>query len=63
MSNNPSWLRPLVFLACLLASLPALASDPTPIDLTSHWAGYGAIVIFALAYVFVIAEEFTHLRK
>jgi len=32
-------------------------------DLTTHWVGYTAIVIFVLAYVLVIAEEFTHLRK
>ena len=32
-------------------------------DLTAHWAGYGAIAIFALAYLFVVAEEFTGLRK
>ncbi len=32
-------------------------------DLTSHWVGYTAIVIFVLAYLLVIAEEFTHLRK
>lgn len=32
-------------------------------DLTSHWAGFAAIAIFVLAYVLVIAEEFTHLRK
>ena len=32
-------------------------------DLTAHWVGITAIVVFALAYVFVIAEEFTHLRK
>lgn len=32
-------------------------------DLTSHWAGITAIVIFVLAYALVIAEEYTHLRK
>lgn len=32
-------------------------------DLTTHWIGYIAIVIFVLAYLLVIAEEFTHLRK
>lgn len=33
------------------------------LNLTSHWVGYTAIGIFALAYVLVMAEEFTHLRK
>ena len=32
-------------------------------DLTAHWVGITAIVVFALSYAFVIAEEFTHLRK
>ncbi|MGD8908924.1 MAG: sodium:proton antiporter NhaD, partial [Chromatiales bacterium] len=33
------------------------------LDLTNHWVGFTAIAIFALAYVLVMAEEFTHLRK
>ena len=32
-------------------------------DLTAHWVGIAAIVVFVLSYSFVIAEEFTHLRK
>ena len=32
-------------------------------DLTDHWVGIAAIVIFVLAYSLVIVEEFTHLRK
>ena len=32
-------------------------------DLTAHWVGITAIVVFVLSYSFVIAEEFTHLRK
>jgi len=32
-------------------------------DLTAHWVGIAAIAVFALSYAFVIAEEFTHLRK
>ncbi|MCP4367353.1 MAG: sodium:proton antiporter, partial [Deltaproteobacteria bacterium] len=32
-------------------------------DLTTHWVGYSALVLFTLAYLLVIAEEFTHLRK
>lgn len=43
-------------------STPAFAST-TQIDLTTHWAGYAAIAIFVLAYLFVVLEEFTHLRK
>ena len=32
-------------------------------DLTAHWVGIAALLIFVAAYVLVIAEEFTHLRK
>ncbi len=32
-------------------------------DLTGHWVGVAAILIFVLAYLLVIVEEFTHLRK
>ena len=32
-------------------------------DLTGHWVGILAIVVFVLSYSVVIAEEFTHLRK
>ena len=54
--------------AAMLALLwlcPALALAATPgvVDLTAHWAGYAALGLFARAYVFVIAEEFTGLRK
>lgn len=33
------------------------------LDLTDHWVGFAALLIFVLAYAFVIVEEFTHLRK
>ena len=33
------------------------------IDLTTSYVGYISIFIFVLAYLFVMAEEFTHLRK
>jgi NhaD family Na+/H+ antiporter len=32
-------------------------------DLTAHWVGVSAIVLFVAAYSLVITEEFTHLRK
>ena len=32
-------------------------------DLTGHWVGAAALLIFVLAYFLVIVEEFTHLRK
>ena len=32
-------------------------------DLTSQWAGILSLVVFAAAYVLVICEEITHMRK
>ncbi len=49
----------------LLASTAAAASDPAAkaLDLTGHWVGYAAILIFSAAYFLVILEEKIHLRK
>jgi NhaD family Na+/H+ antiporter len=42
----------------------ALASEAgARIDLTGHWVGIGALALFVIAYLAVMAEEFTHLRK
>ena len=32
-------------------------------DLTGHWAGLIALLVFVLAYALVVSEEFTNLRK
>ena len=32
-------------------------------DLSGHWAGIAALVVFVIAYALVISEEYTHLRK
>ncbi|MBT5074328.1 MAG: sodium:proton antiporter NhaD [Kordiimonadaceae bacterium] len=32
-------------------------------DLTAHWVGIAAIVVFVLSYSLVIAEEYLHLKK
>ena len=52
-------------LVLLLLSFPAFATSGSPatLDLTSHWVGYVALALFALAYIFVMVEEFTHFRK
>ncbi len=61
--RNP-FLRLLLCLSPALLAMPALAlASDARIDLTAHWAGYAAIAIFAGAYLLVVAEEFTHLRK
>ena len=52
---------PLLF-AALFAPLAAWASVPVQ-DLSADWPGMAAIVIFVAAYVLVVAEESTGLRK
>jgi NhaD family Na+/H+ antiporter len=41
----------------------AMETATQPLDLTGHWVGLFSIAIFVLAYLLVMAEEFTHLRK
>src|SRR5258707_10074370 len=36
---------------------------PHSADLTTHWVGFVALAVFAVAYLLVIAEEATRLRK
>ena len=53
-------------LTLLVSFFPVLAFasvDSETLDLTSHWAGYLALVLFVIAYIFVMVEEFTHFRK
>ncbi len=54
------------FFVLLLMPGLALASgggDGNHIDLTRSWVGYVSLVIFVVAYGFVMAEEYTHMRK
>jgi len=54
------------FFLILLGLFPSLsfaASTSPSLDLTSHMAGYIALIVFVIAYGFVMVEEFTHLRK
>lgn len=54
----------LLFLLTLFPVSAFATSDPvTQLDLTSHWVGYFALILFALAYILVMVEEFTHFRK
>ena len=39
------------------------AGGHKPMDLTSSPIGFAALFLFMMAYIFVMAEEFTHLRK
>lgn len=56
-----------VFTSLMLLLLPGFAmASPTSnemLSLTNHPVGYAALAIFVIAYLLVMAEEFTHLRK
>jgi NhaD family Na+/H+ antiporter len=64
MKKNPIVLLPLM---ALLGALPGVAwatvGGGERLDLTSHPVGLAALAIFVVAYLFVMAEEFTHMRK
>ncbi len=56
-------MRPILF-AAVAVFVPATAFAETSVpDLTASGIGIVALALFVLAYAFVIAEEFTHLRK
>ena len=38
-------------------------SQIQPLDLTQHWAGYLALIVFAVAYILAMTEEVTELKK
>ena len=54
-----------VFLMSITPSMAfaAEAAHGKTLDLTNHWVGYAAIIVFVLAYILVMLEEVTHLRK
>ena len=56
--------RTILFLTFLFTPLLAHASpDGARLDLTGEWVGITALLLFFVAYLAVMAEEFTHLRK
>lgn len=57
-------LRHVLPSALLLGPAAAWASgDAQRLDLTGHWVGAAALIIFVVAYAVVVVEEFIHLRK
>ena len=54
---------PTLLLGMLPGAVMAAEHAETRMDLTNHWIGFLSIGLFVLAYVLVMAEEFTHLRK
>jgi Na+/H+ antiporter NhaD/arsenite permease-like protein len=60
--NVPVWLVPAVLV--LLWPAAALAGgEGAPLDLTRTGYGVAALVLFGIAYLMVMTEEFLHLRK
>jgi NhaD family Na+/H+ antiporter len=56
--------RVITLLLLLFMPLMAFASDGAEkLDLTNSWVGVVSVVLFFIAYLAVMAEEFTHLRK
>lgn len=53
----------LVLLCCLPVAAHALVAAAQPLDLTAAPVGYFSLIIFVIAYIVVMMEEFTHLRK
>lgn len=58
-------LKLVVLLACLFNVGSVFASDPDlhHIDLTHHWVGLLALLVFVLGYTLVVFEDKLHLRK
>ncbi len=54
---------PMLLTSVAMAATGGAAEAHEPLDMTNSGVGFIAIAIFALAYLFVMAEEFTHLRK
>jgi Na+/H+ antiporter NhaD/arsenite permease-like protein len=56
---------PALFLPSLslAAEGSEVASPEQTLDLTQHWAGYLALFVFAVAYIFAMTEEVTELKK
>jgi NhaD family Na+/H+ antiporter len=64
MTFKKTFLTTLALLVTVLPkSLLAAEQNTHTLNLTDHWVGWLSIGIFVLAYILVMAEEFTHLRK
>ncbi len=56
-------LLPLLGLLLGWSGFSMASEGASKLDLTAHTAGYFALVVFVLAYLLVMLEEMTHLRK
>ena len=53
----------LFFIMPVPGAAAAAGDTAEALNLTGHWAGLMALVIFILAYSLVVGEEAVHLRK
>ena len=56
-------IRLAVMIVAMVPCISRADQGELTLNLTDHWVGFAALLIFVLAYAFVIVEEFTHLRK
>ncbi|MEL0628010.1 sodium:proton antiporter NhaD [Psychromonas aquatilis] len=63
MLKRSNLLSILMIFPTLFFSTSVLANTGNYLDLTSHWIGYLAILLFAFAYCLVMLEDVIHLRK
>ncbi len=53
----------LLFLLLFLPTISLAEPGVLTIPLTNHWVGYTALILFVVAYILVMVEEFTCFRK
>ncbi len=53
----------LLFILLFLPLMAAASEIGERLDLTGSWVGIASVLLFFVAYLFVMVEEFTHLRK
>ncbi|MEN8133104.1 MAG: sodium:proton antiporter NhaD, partial [Pseudomonadota bacterium] len=56
-------LPPIALITLFPVAVLATPGAAQRLDLTQSTVGIAALAIFVIAYIFVMAEEFTHLRK
>ncbi|HUW26481.1 MAG TPA: sodium:proton antiporter, partial [Gallionella sp.] len=57
-------IRLAALIALLFVPVAAFATEEGQrLDLTGSWVGIVSVLLFFVAYLVVMAEEFTHLRK
>lgn len=61
--NQLSTLVLLLLMVLPGTALAAASGQVNHLDLTTSWVGYFSLGLFSAAYLLVMAEEFTHLRK